>query len=380
MSFGRSDSRPEAYRSVLHRARHELSTPALILDLPTFEQNISAMAEWAHGRVALRPHVKVHKSVDIARRQMAAGAIGVTAATVWEAAAMVGGGIESVLLANEVVDVEKADLLASAACSARVAVAVDDPANARVLSQSAHRAEATFDVLIDVDIGMTRGGVRSVPEALRLAETLSGLPGMRLSGVMGWEGHAAGIRDRSRRAAEAVAATATLLTVADALRDAGFDVSTVSAGGTNTYDITGSNAAVTDIQPGTYAVMDTAYAELAPAFKPALTILGTVVSRHDGRAVLDCGTKVQAVSNLAAPRLAGDIEGAVLALHEEHALVEVRDPAALHIGEKIELFVSYAAGTINLNDAYYVCDADRVVDVWPIRARGSGQGPRPGAS
>ncbi len=239
-----------------------------------------------------------------------------------------------------------------------------------MLSDAAAASGVHLAVVIEVDVGMTRGGVRSSSEAVRLADEVARFPSLDLSGVMAWEGHCAVLRDRSVRTRCVSAAIERCLEVVDALERAGHEVTVVSAGGTNTYPVTGAHPRVTEIQAGTYALMDTSYESLAPAFSPALTILGTVVNRHDGRIVLDCGSKVQAETSLAPPRtLRGD--STVFEIHEEHALLD--DRGSLHkLGDRVELLVSYAAGTVNLHDAYVVCSGTEVVDVWPIVARGQG--------
>jgi D-serine deaminase-like pyridoxal phosphate-dependent protein len=153
-----------------------------------------------------------------------------------------------------------------------------------------------------------------------------------------------------------------------ALRAEGHAIDIVSAGGTNTRDMTGADPIVTELQAGTYAVMDSAYAPLAPAFRPALTMLATVVSRQADTAVLDCGTKSISVE-LGTPVASA---GKVRDVHEEHTLLDVEPDASPRLGERVELSVVYCGGTINLHDVYYVCEDSTVVDVWEIEARGPG--------
>jgi D-threonine aldolase len=360
-----------AATNLIGRHRAELPTPALLLDHDALTRNIVSMAEWAKDHVGVRPHAKVHKSPAVAELQVRAGAVGITTATVFEAAAIVREGIEDVLVANELTDPARAGLLAAEARGARVTVAVDHPVGAGVLSDAAKEAHIEFDVLIEVDVGMTRGGVRGIDEAVQLARDVQGRYGLNLRGVMGWEGHTALELDRSVRAANAASAIAKLLGVADALSADGHTIDVVSAGGTNTYDMTGANPRVTDIQAGTYAVMDTSYAIIAPRFQPVLSILGTVISHHGQRLVLDCGSKVHATTELAPPTVVGK-DAVVFELHEEHTLIELGDDVAPLLGDRVELLVSYASGTANLHDFYLVCAGDEVVDVWPIAGRGPG--------
>ena len=358
--------------NLIGRTRAELPTPVLLLDHDALAKNIASMAQWAEDHAAIRPHAKVHKSPAIAELQIRAGAVGITTATVQEAAAVARAGVEHILVANEVTDPVRAGVLAALARDARIAVAVDHPLGASVLSDAAKDAHVEFEILIEVDIGMTRGGVRDIDEAAHLARDIRDRYGLTLRGVMGWEGHIALELDRSTRAANAAAAIAKLLGVADALSADGHAIEVVSAGGTNTYDLTGANPRVTDIQAGTYAVMDTSYAIIAPRFQPVLSVLGTAISHHGRRLVLDCGSKVHATTELAPPTVVG-LDASVLELHEEHALIELGDDDAPRLGDRVELLVSYASGTVNLHDFYLVCAGDEVVDVWPIAGRGPGR-------
>jgi len=356
-------------REMIGRARTELPTPALVLDVDRMRENIATMASWTSGRTSVRPHFKVHKCLEIAHEQMAAGAIGMTAATVWEARALVRGGVDNILIANEVAAPSKASVVAELAGEARITVAVDDPGVAERLSAAASRAGTNIDVIIEVDVGMHRGGVRSIEEGRALAQRLGDLPGITHRGVMGYEGHVVTEPDRQRRSDGVREAMDLLARHVDALRADGCEIEIVSAGGTNTYDMTGADPRVTELQAGTYAVMDAGYARLAPAFHPALSVLATAVSRHGTTAVLDCGTKA----------IAGDVSGPVPSvgrvreLHEEHMLLDVgADDPTPAVGDVLEVTVGYSGGTINLHDVYFVASGGEIVDVWQITARGPG--------
>jgi D-serine deaminase-like pyridoxal phosphate-dependent protein len=362
---GTADLTPRAF---VGRTRTELPTPALVLDLDAMRHNIATMSNWSRQHAAVRPHFKVHKSLQIAREQIAAGAIGITAATVWEARALVAGGVNDILIANEVVAPAKAALLAELARDARMTVAVDDGDVVSVLAAAARAQSSRIEVLVEVDVGMHRGGVRSIDDAITLARSVTGAEGVELRGVMGYEGHVVLEPDRERRAALARAAMDELARYVQALEDDGHAVEVVSAGGTNTYDMTGAHPRVTELQAGTYVVMDATYARLAPAFRPALTVLATVVSRQGATAILDCGTKAVAV-DVAAP---DPPVGKVREVHEEHTLLDVADGGPPAVGDLLELVVGYSGGTINLHDVYFVASGDEIVDVWPISARGAG--------
>ena len=363
----------EARRSAIGRSRREMVTPALILDLEAVRRNIAAMAEWTQTHAKIRPHTKVHKCAEIARLQVAAGAIGLTTATVWEAAAMANAGFDNILIANEVAGGEKLALLAATAREKNMLVGVDDPEGAKALSAALQRAGSQIGVLVDIDIGLRRGGVRSQEAALRVAQTVSSLPGLVLRGAMGYEGWVVMEPDREVRARKAAEAVGRLAVTVERLEQAGFPMEIVSAGGTNTHDMTGAHPRVTELQAGSYALMDAAYAPLSPAFHPALTILATVVSRHETTAVVDCGTKVVAID--LAPPLPLDSRIKVREVHEEHTLLDVAADHPLRFGDSVEMTVGYCGGTVNLHDVYHVVEQDRVVDIWPILARGDGRGP-----
>jgi len=363
------------YRAAIGRSRNELITPALILDLDVARRNIATMAEYmctVHAK--LRPHIKVHKSPELARMQMEAGeSIGLTTATVWEAVVMVRGGIGDILIANEVVGGEKIKALAELARDGRISVAIDDARNAEELSAAALKAGSMLGVLIDLDVGMERCGVRNKEEALRLAEQVSKLRGLRLEGMMGYEGHCMLEPDPELRVQKAHAAMDKLMEAVDYLARAGFESKVISGGGTGTYNITGAHPRLTELQAGSYVVMDAFHAQLVPGFPVALTVLGTVISRQGNRAVLDSGRKTVG-SELGLPRLK-DVPATTASIAEEHLLVDVEPGYPLRVGDRVEVISGYGPTTVNLHDVYYVVEKDVVTDVWPVRTRGAGLGP-----
>ena len=192
----------KAYSLVLGRPRADLPTPALILDLDLARNNLQLMAERMKTLPArLRPHIKVHKCAELSLLQVQSGAIGVCTATVWEGIVMSRAGIDDVLIANQVCGKDKIRALAQASRRGRLTVAVDDPRNCDELDQAVQAVGGRLEVLIEVDVGMQRGGVRSPAEAVALARHLSGLPGLRFRGVQGYEGHCMLEPDRETRIA-----------------------------------------------------------------------------------------------------------------------------------------------------------------------------------
>ena len=366
------DNLRQIYRSALGRQRHELVTPALILDLDVARRNIQFMAEHLRGlKARLRPHVKVQKSPELAYLQIEAGAIGVCTATVWEAIEMRRSGITDVLIANQVGGKEKIKALAEAAAQGGLTVAVDDARNAQDLSDAAVAADTKLDVLIEIDVGMGRGGVRSPEDALALAQTLAQLPALRFRGVQGYEGHCMLEPDREARIAKCHAALDYLGSVVSRLKEAGFPCEVVSAGGTGTYDITGNDPRVTEIQAGSYVFMDNFHGNLVPGFSRSLTVLGTVVIQHGQTIVLDAGRKSIGI-DFVLPTLVDYPFYKASYFAEEHALFDVDERCGLKLGDTAELIPGYAPSTVNLYDVYHVVQNGVVVDIWPIYPRGPG--------
>ncbi len=303
---------------------------------------------------------------------MESGAIGLTAATVWEALAAHSEGMDDLLIANEVVAEAKIRLLAEIARTARVTVAVDHCPNAEALSAAAAKVDTRIGVLIDVDVGLARCGVRSEQEARDLAGRVSQLPGLLLRGVMGYEGHCALEPDREKRASKVRTAMERLLAVVGVLQSAGFPVEIVSGGGTGTFDLTGSYPGVTELQAGSYVFMDSTRTAFVPDFAIGLTVLTTVVSRHGTTVVVDCGKKTVGV-DFSPPRIVEEA-ARVRYVSEEHTVFDVDSNCALEPGQRVELIPSYCPTTINLHDVYYVVQNGVVLDIWPIVARGPGRG------
>jgi len=364
----------EAAKRQIGKRRDEVPTPALILDLPKARQNIAEMANrMATVPAALRPHVKIHKNPGLGKMQISAGAVGLTTATVWEAGAMVDAGHASILIANQVVGPTKVAELARIAGLAQVIVAVESAYNAKELSEAAVEAGSRIDVLVEIDVGLHRAGVRSVEEALALGEHVSNLPGLRLQGVLGYEGHCMLEPDRAVRVQKTLAANASLIALADAFDRKGLDTTIVAAGGFGTWDITGANARITEIHAGSYIFNDAFHRNLMPGFETALTVAATVTSSTGDSAVVDCGRKSIGIDR-AVPELIGEaakikFDHGEYAIHEEHVVLTLRESSALKVGDRVELVPGYSPTTVNLYDIYYVVEDDVVIDVWPIEAR-----------
>lgn len=345
---------------------HEIDTPALILDLHVVEENIAVMAAYFRDRPQkLRPHFKTPKTPEIARRQLEAGAIGITAAKLGEAEVLARAGLGPILIANQIVGRQKIDRLLALPASVEVIVAVESDFNVRELEEGAARTGRTPQVIIEVDTGMHRCGTSNPEETVELARRIAAGP-LRYRGIMGYEGHAVLIEDPADREQRARDALEQLSGHVAALRAAGFAPEIVSAGGTGTYDLAGSWPDVTEVQAGSFVFMDGRYRTVRPDLgRPALTLLTTVIARHGDYAVIDAGMK--ALTNEFGPPRGKDLPVEVTRLSEEHGTLAVGD-AVIRPGDKIELIPSHGDTTINLHSEYHVVRGDQVVAVWPIEA------------
>ncbi len=348
----------------------EIDTPALVVDLDAAEANIKALQDWcdANGTNA-RPHVKTHKSPYWARKQVAAGAIGVCAAKVGEAEAMVAGGVKDILVANQIVGPIKIPRLVALAHQAKIGVVVDDADNVRDLSVAASRAGVEIGVLVDVNIRINRAGVEPGEPTVELTRSIVDAPGLRFDGLMGYEGH---VTPQEQAETDAVETWLGKLQAAViAVEEAGYPVEVVSGAGTTTYRASGSHERVTEVQCGTYIFMDGAYAPEAPEFTPALTVIAQVMSKPvPERAIIDIGLKSVSVDS--GPPRVHDRPGAELSrLAEEHGILTVEGEARnMKVGDRVRLLPMHGDTTINLHSHYFGVRNGVIEDIIPITARG----------
>jgi D-serine deaminase-like pyridoxal phosphate-dependent protein len=357
----------ELYARDVGRARDDLATPSLLLDLATLRANLAVMETGMQGvATTLRAHVKVHKSPHIGRLQVEHGAIGVGCATVWEAIVMARAGIDDVFVINEVVGSEKTRALALLAREVNVKVAVDDAVQVDELSRAATAAGSMIGVLIDVDEGMHRCGVGSPDEALVLARRIASAPGVEFVGLTGYEGHCSLEFDATKRHAMADEAMSFLTGIAADLDGHGFPSRIVSAAGTGTWEVTSRHPGVTEIQPGSYATMDGHHRGLDPRFGWAVTVLATVISRRPDRIVLDAGSKTVGASH----GVLKDSDLAPYRFDEEHSIFVADDATPLGTGDRVEILCNYTPFAISYFEAYHVIEDGRVADIWPVMPRG----------
>ncbi len=354
----------------------ELPTPAPLVDLDLLEANIATMADFFRGRPAhIRPHAKTHRAPAVARRQVAAGAPGVTCAKVSMAEAMVDGGIDDVYIANEVVSPPAVERLCALAARARVAVAVDDAGNVAQLAAAASARGVRIGVLVELDAGVGRCGSRPGEPALALAETVARAPGLELRGLHAYEGHVVQNADEARRRAETEKMLDLTMQTRDLLARHGLPVREITCGGTGTYAISGVYPGVTEHQAGSYVYMDPGYHEKIPAFGLAFSLLCTVMSRPaPDRVITDGGLQVLASSP--APAMAKNHpELGPARLSEEHGTFRTLDGSAsdLRVGDQVEVHPGHCCAAANLHDRVYAVRGGRVEAVWLATARGCSQ-------
>jgi len=348
----------------------DIPTPALAVDVNALARNIRTMAEFfASRRCQLRPHFKAHKTPEIARRQLAAGSCtGLTCATVFEAE-IAAPLCDDILIASEVVGAASCRRVAALAKRVRVTVAIDSTIGLDAISVAAREAGVTIGALVDVNVGQNRCGVAPGASAVALGTLVAAAPGLTLQGLMGYEGHAVGIANRRERETAVRASMQQLLATKHLFDEARLATATISTGGTGSFDIGGAMDGITEIQAGSYALMDTDYARLDLPFEHALFVLGTVISRPvPERCVVDCGHKA-CTKDHGHPSVK-DLPGAsVVALNDEHAIIALPPGCALAIGDRIQLLPSHVDPTMNLHDVIFAIDGDGV-EAWPIAARG----------
>jgi D-serine deaminase-like pyridoxal phosphate-dependent protein len=329
---------------------HDLPTPALLVDADAFEANLADMAAALPGP-RLRPHVKAHKTTELARRQAAMGHTGFTCATIREVEGMAATGLgEDLLLANEVLDARRLGAL-----DARVTVAIDSPE-----TLAAAVAGGVREVLVDVNVGLPRCGIS--PERAGWLADRARAAGLSVRGVMGYEGHLMMLADVAERARLTEECMAKLLA---AHADVGGDV--ISGGGTGTYAM---NTWVTELQAGSYALMDSAYTAAGLPFQQALTVLATVISVTDhvgslpGWAVADVGLKALGMDH-GNPTVAG---GQVWFVSDEHLTFAPAEP--LVVGDRVRVVPAHVDPTVTMHERMHVVRGEKVLDTWAVDLRG----------
>lgn len=357
----------------------DLATPIPVVDLDLLEVNLAswAAAIAAEG-VALRPHAKTHKSVEVARMQIAAGASGLTVAKPSEGLAMLPSGVDDVFVAYPIVGEARTAQLLELGRAVRVSSCIDDLGAATALSDAARDAGTKLDVLIDVDSGLRRTGLPP-EDAVRLGVAASALPGLEVVGVFTYAGYPAMSPDPDKRRDWARQEASTAVEVAAALRERSVAAEVVSVGGTPTARFAAEVPGVTEVRPGIYAFGDANYARIGvvdPA-ACALRIVATVVGRPSAdRVVLDAGTKALAAD----PGLDGTFgslpahpDARFTRIWEEHGVLELTDGGSggggLQVGDRVEIVPNHVCPAVNLASRLVALEGGEVVGHWEVLAR-----------
>jgi D-serine deaminase-like pyridoxal phosphate-dependent protein len=351
-----------------------LESPQLLVDLDVLDANLRLLQEACRKTgVDLRVHFKSLKCGSLARYLAERGVTGFLAAKLNEAEVLAEAGIRDILIANQIIGPVKLARLARLAQRARVRACVDDAGNLAEMGKAARAAGATIEVLVEVDVGMNRCGVEPGAAALELARKVQAEPGLRFVGLQGYDGHLQLLPDRAACKSQALAGLERLVDTRRLIEQAGIPVAVVTGAGTGTWEFAAGFPGVTEIQPGSFLLMDCAYHTVRPEFGCSLSILATVISRREGSAggpgwyVLDAGSK--AISkDFGTPTIKDHADEKVLRLAEEHTKVEAGNLPP--VGSRRQVIPAHCCATMNLHRQCVAVRQGRVDAFWPIEASG----------
>lgn len=356
--------------------KEDLGTPSMCVEKSLFEQNIRKMSEHCKTTgIDLRAHCKVHKSVDVAKRQVSNGALGIITATVAEAELMVGSGIKNVLYSSQPAGKNKiwrgVTLVQKDPTFMMVA---DDPMTVDLLDEAAAAARVKPIVLIDLYAGLTRAGHATGQSGLELAKRIDSKKNLKFGGVMGYSGGASHTKGFENRKAKSIKDVTPVVETAHLCKKAGLNVPIITGGSTGTYNID-KEIGLTELQAGSYVFMDTLYMgvgskdndKIYTDWQPALTVLSTVISKnHPNQVTIDCGNKAMLRPT---DKMKGRPDVMVENQGAEYGILKWTEGEELKLGQKVELYCSNLDMSTNAYDRYYITDGDKVVDVWPIMGR-----------
>jgi 3-hydroxy-D-aspartate aldolase len=359
-----------------NQTRQTLCTPALIVDIDALDRNIDRMMRKARDMsVAVRPHAKAHKCVEIAQRLVRAGAIGASCSTIGEVELLVAGGVSGILITSPVVVVHHLETLQRLlARGASVAVVADHPTNLTAYRQIAGAAGRSLDVVVELDCGQGRTGCAQIADVVTLANEISRSSALKFTGVQAYWGHLQHIMPFGERVRLAGIQHERVRAAISALRAAGFESQIVTGGGTGTHAIDGKAGIFTEIQPGSFLFMDSCYGSITTdesenPFEASLFVAASVVSaNHPGRVIVDAGFKAFATDSGRPVPSRGAPKGATYRyMGDEHGAVEFEGDSPAH-GTIIEFLTSHCDPTVNLFPSFHVVRRDAVIDIWPIGA------------
>ncbi len=328
----------------------DLQTPSLLVDLDLMEANLEKMATFFKDKPCkLRPHFKNTKCIALAKKQLAAGAIGITTATLAETEALVNEGISSILIANEIAGEANLKKLVGLAEEKEIILAVDNERVVDEITGLLAGKKTKLSLVVDIDLGLKRCGVQPGLAALQLTKKIISKQ-LTFRGLMGYEGHLQRLNLIEENLLIRRQAMQQLIDTKNLLLSSGISVSIISAGGTGSYAVAGTMHSITEVQAGNYLLMDTSYAPFAPDFKPSLSLLTNVISvTPDERFVLNAGIK-EISSERGMPSLKNFNAAVLTALHAEHGIAEIQNRSLeINAGDAVELNVYYSDGTVNLH-------------------------------
>jgi 3-hydroxy-D-aspartate aldolase len=362
-------------------SRHRLNTPVLVIELEALSRNIARMADFARAQgLQLRPHAKTHKSPEIAKRQMAAGAAGICCAKIGEAEVLADNGVaRGLLITSPVVSapaIERLMLLNRR--TENLMCVVDNPLNVAALGAAARRSGRPLAVILDIDTGMHRTGVSSPAAALAVFEAIRAEPALRYLGVQFYCGADQHIGSYAARRQMMQERAAIARSVIEALSEAGGEPELVTGGGTGTHRIDPALNLFTEMQAGSYVFMDAQYlacdltGDGIPPFETALMIDARVVSANTpGQVTIDAGLKAFATDAGNPPVLSGAPAGATFRfMGDEHGALLLPDGSTLPLAHRVTLGAPHCDPTVNLYDTYHVVQGDTLTALWPVAARG----------
>ncbi|HEY2133099.1 MAG TPA: DSD1 family PLP-dependent enzyme [Acetobacteraceae bacterium] len=357
----------------------EVDTPALVIDLDAFEANLDAMAaRLAGSSVKLRAHAKTHKSPVIANLQIARGAVGQCVQKVAEAEILAWGGVPDIIVTNQVVGAPKLARLVALSGITRIAVCVDDPAQVTAIEAASRDAGIRMNVLVEIDVGMTRCGVAPGSAAVELAQSIAASPHLRFGGLQAYHGRAQHLRRPEERHFAIAAAAEDARRTVDMLRQQGIDCPVVGGAGTGTFEHELASGVYTEIQAGSYCFMDADYGrnldragQPVAVFQQSLFVLATVMSAaRPGLAVVDAGLKALATDS-GMPLISARPEIRFIGASDEHGKLEfATETASPKLGEKLRLIPGHCDPTVDRYDWYVGIRKGRVECLWPVAARG----------
>ena len=360
----------------------DLETPAIVVDLDVLERNLSRMADYCRSHnLRLRPHTKSHKIPELAKRQLAHAAQGITVAKIGEAVVMLEAGITDIMIAYPIIGKGKAEKLAELATQADITVSLDSVEVAKAISDEAKKKDARIGILVEMDVGFHRCGVTTEDEVLTIARSVADLPGLEFKGLMFFPGH---LQVREKERAELRVAVNDFLSRALAqLENANLPVEIVSGGSTPTAREGHLFTGVNEIRPGMYIFNDRNMLAVGVASIEdcALSVVTTVVSTSvPGRAIVDAGSKTlssdghQAVDGRGFGMIKTDPDADVERLSEEHGNLNIsRSTRTYRVGERLEIIPNHVCSTVNMHNQIYGVRGGRVESVWEVAGRGKVQ-------